>query len=134
MRQYEHSEQVAFFDYVRHKAKTDDRYKLIYAIPNGSKRNIITAKKLKDEGVKAGVPDIAVDVAMNGYHGLKIEMKARRCVIVMRKLKTKIETLEGKLTEKQKEHLNLLEKYGYKTAVCYNAGEAIKELEEYLNG
>lgn len=32
----------------------------IFAIPNGGKRSISTAKKLKAEGVKAGVPDLYI--------------------------------------------------------------------------
>ena len=31
---------------------------LIFAIPNGGKRHIGTARKLKAEGVRSGVPDI----------------------------------------------------------------------------
>jgi len=33
---------------------------LYFAIPNGGNRNIITATKLKREGVKAGVPDLCI--------------------------------------------------------------------------
>ena len=31
---------------------------------------------MKRQGVKAGVPDICLPVARNGYHGLYIELKA----------------------------------------------------------
>lgn len=31
-----------------------------YAIPNGGARDAVTGKKLKDEGVKAGAPDIVL--------------------------------------------------------------------------
>ena len=31
---------------------------LIFAIPNGGQRNVVTAKRLKDEGVVAGVADL----------------------------------------------------------------------------
>lgn len=128
MNQIEHQEQVAFFDYVRYKANTDDRYKMIYAIPNGSARNIITATNLKREGVKAGVPDISVDVACGDYHGLKIEMKVRKII----QLKTKSTVRLSKLTDKQQEFKELLERQGYKVVVCYSSQEAIDELERYL--
>lgn len=40
------------------------------------KRDKATAVALKRQGVKAGVPDICLPVARNGYHGLHIELKA----------------------------------------------------------
>ena len=114
----EHNEQVALFKYIRFKANSDIRYKMIYAIPNGGHRNEIVAKKLKDEGVKAGVADVAVDVPCNGYHGLKIEMKAGK----------------NRVTKEQAEFLKMAAQFGYATAVCYTAEEAIKTIEAYLDG
>lgn len=102
---------------------------MIYAVPNGSARNIVTATNLKREGVKAGVPDIAVDVACGNYHGLKIEMKVKKII----QLKTKKTVKYGKLTEKQEEYKKLLEKFNYKFVVCYSSQEAIEELENYFN-
>jgi len=49
--------------------------KLIYHIPNGGSRNTLEAANLKRQGVKAGVPDLCLPVARNGFHGLYIEMK-----------------------------------------------------------
>ena len=114
----EHAEQVAFFDWVRVKSNQDDRYKMIYAVPNGGGRHPAEAYRLKQAGVKAGVPDIAVDVPSKGFHGLKIEMKYGR----------------NKPSEAQSKFLTNAQNLGYATAVCYSAGEAIKVLEEYLNG
>lgn len=48
----------------------------LHSVPNGGKRNLITAVKLKREGVKAGVPDLFLDVARGGFHGLRLELKA----------------------------------------------------------
>ena len=50
----EHQVQKAIAQYL------DLRGVCYFAIPNGGKRNLITATKLKAEGVKAGVPDICV--------------------------------------------------------------------------
>ena len=47
----------------------------IFAIPNGGARNVVTAAKLKAEGVLAGVPDLCVPMARCGFHGLYIELK-----------------------------------------------------------
>ena len=51
---------------------------LLFAIPNGGKRHPAVAKKLKAEGVKAGVPDLFLPVARGGWHGLFIELKVGR--------------------------------------------------------
>lgn len=112
----EHDEQCAVFKWVRLRANTDERFKMIYAVPNGGARFKAEANRLKAAGVKAGVADIAVDVPAGGYHGLKIEMKIHG----------------NKVTPKQEEYLNLAAKLGYKTAVCWNSGEAIDTIENYM--
>lgn len=96
-----------------------DRYqelKLIYHIPNGGSRNELEAANLKRQGVKAGVPDLALPVALNGYHGLYIEMKFGK----------------NTTTKKQEWWFEQLTKQEYKTAVCYGADEAIATLKEYI--
>lgn len=73
----EHDEQKAFFELVNLYSSRHKELLNVFAIPNGSLRNKIVAAKLKAEGVRAGYPDIGVDVARRGYHGLRIEMKRR---------------------------------------------------------
>jgi hypothetical protein len=51
-----------------------------YAVPNGGYRNIYVARKLKAEGVKAGVADLCLPAARRGYHGLYLEMKSEEGV------------------------------------------------------
>lgn len=49
-----------------------------FHVPNGGKRNVVVAKKLKSAGVKAGVPDIWITSAPPLYPtapGVIIEMK-----------------------------------------------------------
>ena len=49
---------------------------MIFHIPNGGQpEHNWEAANLKRQGVKAGVPDLFLPVAKNGYHGLFIEMK-----------------------------------------------------------
>lgn len=98
-----------------HEAKHPE-LKLLYHIPNGGSRNQLEAANLKRQGVKAGVPDLCLPVARNGFHGLYIEMKYGR----------------NKTTEKQEEWLDALKQQGYFTAVCYGAEEAEKVIAEYL--
>lgn len=90
---------------------------LMYHIPNGGKRNITTAKRLKAEGVKAGVPDIHLPVPRHGYHGLYIELK---------KLKG------GKTTENQDRWIEALNAQGYYAVVCKGWEEASKAILRYL--
>ena len=90
--------------------------KLMFAIPNGGSRNKIEGKHLKEQGVKAGVPDIFLPIAKNGYHGLFLELKVEK----------------NKLSKQQSEWIENLKKQGYKAVVAYGIDEAIKVLMEYI--
>lgn len=46
-----------------------------YAIPNGGKRGMLEAVKLKRMGVISGVPDLCIPIPSGSYHGLYIELK-----------------------------------------------------------
>lgn len=111
-------EQMTFFAYVNMKVKQDERYTMIFAVANGGSRHKAEAYHLKQQGVKAGVPDILIDIPAGIYHGLRIEMKVGK----------------NKPTYNQQEYINMYNKIGYKAVVCYSADEAIKELENYLEG
>lgn len=89
---------------------------LMFHIPNGGKRDRIIAAKLKEEGVKSGVPDIELPVGREGYLGLFIEMKVGK----------------NKTTDNQEQWLKKLSEQGYKTAVCYGWEEASKLIENYM--
>lgn len=89
---------------------------LLYAIPNGGKRDVVTATRLKAEGVTAGVPDLCLPVAREGYHGLYIEMKIPG----------------GRVSPAQRQWLAALEAEGYMTAVCYSWPEAARVIARYL--
>ena len=68
-------EQIHLFQWARMQSCTMPELNLLFHIPNGGKRNITTAKRLKAEGVKAGVPDLFLPVSRGGFFGLFIEMK-----------------------------------------------------------
>jgi hypothetical protein len=51
--------------------------RLLYAILNAGKRGFAMAKYLQAEGMRPGVPDLRLLMAMNGFHGLHIETKRR---------------------------------------------------------
>ncbi len=87
----------------------------IVHIPNEGKRSLSYAARMKRMGLRSGFPDLFVTLARGGYHGLFIEMKYGK----------------NKTTKEQKEWLELLSTEGYACAVCYNAAEAIKVIENY---
>jgi hypothetical protein len=89
--------------------------KLLYAIPNGSRRDAITGKLLKDEGVVRGVSDLNLDIPNRFYHGLRIEMK----------------TPTGTQSKEQKEFQKEIESRGFKYVICRSLNEFIKEITIY---
>lgn len=89
----------------------------MFHVPNGGSRNKIEAAKLKQMGVRAGVPDLVLPVAKGMYTGLFIEMKYEK----------------GRLQDSQKEFLHRAAAYGHCCYVCYSAEEAIEVLKEYIS-
>lgn len=83
----------------------------------GGSRNKAEAVKLKQIGVKAGIPDLCLPVPMGMYSGLYIEMKYDA----------------GRLEDSQKKMLKALAAAGHYCTVCYGAEEAIRVLQEYIN-
>ena len=105
----EHQEQVNLVNWLAYNHK-ELRF---FAIPNGEKRNISVAKRLKKEGVSPGVPDLMFP-SLFAF----IEMKKEK---------------GGRLSNHQKEWLDYLEKCGYKCFVCNGFKEA-KEVITQLVG
>jgi len=89
---------------------------VIFSIPNGGARNVITGAILKREGVMRGTPDLQVLFANNGYNGLFIEMKTKK----------------GTQSEFQKEFEAYCRKFGYKYVICRTKIDFIKEIRMYL--
>lgn len=91
----------------------------VFHIPNGGYRNKAEAAHLKAQGVRPGVPDLCVPVARYGYHGLYIEMKAKK---------------NGRVSAYQQRWLALLCENGYCAYVCNGADAAIRLLDQYMTG
>ena len=91
--------------------------RVMYAIPNGGRRDAVTGARLKAEGVLAGVPDVFLAAPKPPHAGLYIEMKRRN---------------GGRATPAQKAMLATLEASGYAVAVCYGWREAAEEIVRYL--
>lgn len=108
--------------YASARGDTDWIWHMLYAIPNGGKRSISTAARLKATGVKAGFPDIGLAVARGGFHGLFIEMK-----------KPKSDKYQkGSTRAKQTDWHANLRTCGYYVEVCYGWIDAIATVHAYL--
>jgi len=86
---------------------------LVFAIPNGGRRDAATAQNLKSEGVVAGIPDLFV---ADGKPGLFVEMKKPG----------------GVLSAAQKVIIPALKAAGYEVSVCYGYNEAKIAIMDYL--
>lgn len=114
----EHDEQtiiIAYIDSVL-KAQYPEAVRL-FAIPNGGLRHIREAQKLKEEGVRPGVPDLFLPVARGGYFGLFVEMKSET----------------GRERKDQADWRKYLVEAGYVAEVAYGAQKAIALIEDYLS-
>lgn len=87
---------------------------LIFAIPNGEKRAITVAKRLKAEGVVRGIPDLFIP-----QWNLWVEMKR---------------VSGGRLSPEQKAMIGYLEGVGHKVIVGKGAADASKQILEFRNG
>lgn len=113
----EHEEQCALFEWAAWMSRQTPELELLHAIPNGGKRDIRTAARLKAEGVKPGVPDICLPVPRGGFHGLYIELKRRK---------------GGTVSKEQQAWISALTSQGYVCAVCHGAAAAKEEILAYM--
>lgn len=96
------------------------QYKHLYwrlaAFPNGGKRNVREAVKLKKTGTLSGVWDMFLSVPKNGWHGMYIELKVGY---------NKLTVNQDKFWE---ENCN-----DYEFVVCRTLDEFIVAIDEYLS-
>ena len=84
----------------------------IFQIPNGGHRAISVARKMKQEGVKPGVPDLFIP-----HWRLWIEMKTRG---------------GGRLSRDQRDWIEYLTGIGYTVIVGMGAEDASRQVLEWL--
>jgi hypothetical protein len=102
----EHDIQKAIVKYLELK-------KLCYfAVPNGGHRHIAVATKLKAEGVRAGVPDLAL-IHQGRYYGIEIK------------------TVKGRLSVNQKTMISLINEQGALVGVVRSVLETQELLKEW---
>jgi hypothetical protein len=118
-RDLEHPIQAEAVRWARDNRHLDPRLDLLYAVPNGGARHKAVAGKMRAEGQRAGVPDLALPVAHRvgyaDYIGLRIEVKA-----------------EGRPTQGQRWWLGMLAQEGHACFVCRSAEEIIAVIRWYL--
>jgi hypothetical protein len=131
----EHRVQAELIDLVRNGSAAELNPDLLdlYAIPNGGKRGIQVAARMKREGVTRGVPDLHLPVPVFGrplpekppyphmagdWHGLYLETK-----------------VPGKnLTPEQRAFMERAVSRGFACAVYRSAAEGLSLLLRYVNG
>lgn len=100
----------------------------LLAIPNGSARHVVVARKLKAEGVRAGIPDLFLAARAKSFFGsggpadyevlpgLWIEMKRK----------------PNKVSDEQAAVIVYLKQQGYRCVIAWNVDEAIVAIKTYL--
>ena len=89
---------------------------LLFAVPNGGRRDPVTGARLKAEGVVAGVSDLILFLPSDKHHALCIEMK----------------TPKGRQSPSQKEWQQQVERYGYRYEVIRDFLEFEKLVKSYI--
>lgn len=102
--EHEEIEQADFFEQAHWEQKRYPDIQMAFHVPNGGHRSWKTAKKLKKQGVKSGVPDIVVPIVTTLYPGLYIEMKAE----------------DGTMEPQQQYYAAFLAQQGYLVAVAWD--------------
>ena len=104
----EHLEHVGFVNWFRVQFPSV----LIFAVPNGEKRAISVAKRLKAEGVVRGIPDLFIP-----EWSLWVEMKRVK---------------GGRLSPEQKQMIVYLESIGHNVIVGLGAKDASKKTLKHV--
>ena len=108
MESSEHNHQIGFLRWFK------NRYPdiMIFAIPNGGKRDISTAKRLKEEGVLKGVPDLMVPSKK-----LFLEFKRAK---------------GGVISKDQEKVIAYLQRVGYTVLICRGAEDGSRQVLDFL--
>ena len=112
----EHAEQCALVRWAEIQARRRPEIGLLYAIPNGGRRDAVTGARLRAEGVRPGVPDLCLPWPSGKWHGLYIELKAPG----------------GRVSKEQRLWIERLTAAGYRAEVCVGWGAAARLILDYL--
>jgi hypothetical protein len=113
----EHQHQAALIRWANASLGLYPELRWLFAVPNAAKRGVKLAAMMKASGLKAGVPDLLLPVARNGFIGMAIEMKFGK----------------NKLTAAQQEWAEGLKSLGWRYVVCYDWEKGREALKDYLS-
>ena len=106
-----------------------------------SRTTAIVAKNTRgilqdDKHTPFRTPDMMMDVARSGYHGLRIEFKKTdERILIVRKGPTRdVAQFNSNHVEEQFRSLHALHKEGYYATFAIGYDEATKVVDDYLNG
>jgi len=109
--------QAAIFKWSKTVRQKYPKLKLLHHIPNERKCSAVQGANLKRRGVRRGVPDLHLPVAMGKYHSLYIELKK-----------------EGEITTTDQDWwIDELSAEGNYCEVCHGWESAIQVIEWYMN-
>ena len=91
--------------------------RLLFAIPNGGRRDMTTGARLKAEGVRAGGPDMFLAVPRQNAPGLFLELKKQK---------------GGRVSENQNPMHEALSQAGYPVCICRGWDEAKRAIDGYI--
>lgn len=114
MRDEEHRLQVACVRWFR--LQYPELAPLLFAVPNGGRRDASTGARLREEGVVAGVADLILMVARGGSHALCLELK----------------TPKGRQQESQKAWAQAVTAEGYRYELVRSLDEFMATVARYL--
>lgn len=115
----EDAEQMMLMSWVTLMSSSRPELKMLYHIPNGGSRHKAEAGRFRAMGVRPGVPDLCLPVAIGGKHGLYIELKRVK---------------GGRVSEEQAAWIAELRARGYAAEVCRGWEEAAGVILRYLRG
>lgn len=123
----ESDHQKAFFCWCALNRSRFPELEFAFAIPNGGKRDKITAARMKAEGARPGVPDIFLPVPRDNW-------RVRGVLIRLAGLFIEMKVGKGTTSTDQLKYHQFLLEGGYQVAVCYSWIEAAQAVEQYLKG
>jgi hypothetical protein len=124
VRDDEHQHQTALFNWARLAEPAHPELRWLHSTQGGARVSPRVAARLKAEGMKAGPPDLFLDVPRPPYAGLRIELKRPGS-----KGKPK-----GRVTDTQAEWLDHYQQAGFAAIACWGWEQAAQTIVRYLKG
>lgn len=119
--------QMALMLWAQQNRTTWPVLRLLFAIPNGGHRDKREAARLKQAGVKAGVPDLCLPVARGGFLSCWLELKKPADVTA-----TGRKRAVGRVADKQTTWAADLREQGHAVVTAYGYEQARAAIVDYL--